>query len=697
MAALLEMNTSPAESEPAPQVKSPMRFTYASGSRPLEGYTIKRGVGRGGFGEVYFAVSDAGKEVALKLIRRNLEVELRGVTHCLNLKHPNLVALYDIRTDEHEDRWVVMEFIAGESLEDLIDRYPEGMPRELAMKWFEGICSAVNYLHDHGIVHRDLKPANIFIDDDTIKIGDYGLSKFISCSRRSGQTESVGTVHYMAPEIANGRYGREIDAYALGIILYEMLTGRVPFEGESVGEVLMKHLTAEPNLDAVDEPFRSVVRGAMAKDPERRINSAADMIAMLGGARPSQAASAGAPGAFAARPEAPVAPTLAATAAPSAGRPKRGSALAFFHRDPDPVWAGVTAAWEGMRKDLNYASWPVTGRIAFAVFCVVVFATMAPFWLVIGITLACAYFAYLTTRCIVRATTHAPVEAMPTMAFYPAARAAAIEPNDVAAEHRSASSASTSAAVRSTSGTRAPWRHRGQASWKQAAHQQLLSQSWRERASSVLGSMVAAGVVAPVASLLVCMMLAPELQLELTLWTATVTTAAAWALIVPGQLAEARMEDHAPLRFIHLLLGALVGLLAWALAESLYLQMPASRNFSPGPMETIASELFGQRFESLQSAYRSGMIAVPAALYAGFFGFLFAALRWWRLAESTRAARVSLWSTAWCAFIGWALTFFLWFPQPMGLLLAAVIAFAVQLSSPWLSPSRRRELAQKAA
>jgi hypothetical protein len=67
------------------------------------------------------------------------------------------------------------------------------------------------------------------------------------------------------------------------------------------------------------------------------------------------------------------------------------------------------------------------------------------------------------------------------------------------------------------------------------------------------------------------------------------------------------------------------------------------------------------------------------------------------LAESTRAARVSLWSTAWCAFIGWALTFFLWFPQPMGLLLAAVIAFAVQLSSPWLSPSRRRELAQKAA
>src|SRR5215213_3447116 len=175
MAALLEMNTSPAESEQALQVKTPMRFTYPSGSRPLEGYTIKRGVGRGGFGEVYFAVSDAGKEVALKLIRRNLEVELRGVTHCLNLKHPNLVALYDIRTDEHEDRWVVMEYVSGESLEDLIDRYPEGMPPEVAVRWFDGICAAVAYLHDHGIVHRDLKPANIFIDDGVIKIGDYGL------------------------------------------------------------------------------------------------------------------------------------------------------------------------------------------------------------------------------------------------------------------------------------------------------------------------------------------------------------------------------------------------------------------------------------------------------------------------------------------------------------------------------------------
>ena len=176
-----------------------------------------------------------------------------------------------------------MEYVSGESLEDVIERNPNGMPLDQAMWWIRGICGGVAYLHDHGIVHRDLKPGNIFSDEGTVKIGDYGLAKFISCSRRSGQTESVGTVHYMAPEIANGRYGREIDTYALGIILFEMLTGRVPFEGESVGEVLMKHLTAEPDLSALDEPYRDIVRRALAKDPNVRISTVNEIISLLPG------------------------------------------------------------------------------------------------------------------------------------------------------------------------------------------------------------------------------------------------------------------------------------------------------------------------------------------------------------------------------------------------------------------------------
>jgi phage shock protein PspC (stress-responsive transcriptional regulator) len=258
-----------------------MKFSYPSGSRPLEGYTIKRGVGRGGFGEVYYATSDAGKEVALKLIRRNLEIELRGVSQCLNLKHPHLVSLYDIRQDANEDRWVIMEYVAGESLDAIIERHPNGLPAHEAVGCFRQVAAGVAYLHDQGIVHRDLKPGNIFLDETSYKIGDYGLSKFISASRRSGQTESIGTVHYMAPEIANGRYGKEIDIYALGIILYEMLTGRVPYEGESLGEVLMKHLTAEPDLSIVPEAYRHVVSRMLCKNPEQRYHSISEALSDL--------------------------------------------------------------------------------------------------------------------------------------------------------------------------------------------------------------------------------------------------------------------------------------------------------------------------------------------------------------------------------------------------------------------------------
>jgi serine/threonine protein kinase len=90
-----------------------MKFTYPSGATPLDGYTIKRGIGIGGFGEVYFALNDAGKEVALKKIQRNLDIELRGVRQCLNMKHVNLISLWDIRTTGEGESWVVMEYVPG--------------------------------------------------------------------------------------------------------------------------------------------------------------------------------------------------------------------------------------------------------------------------------------------------------------------------------------------------------------------------------------------------------------------------------------------------------------------------------------------------------------------------------------------------------------------------------------------------------
>ncbi|MEZ6095436.1 MAG: serine/threonine-protein kinase [Pirellulaceae bacterium] len=260
-----------------------LRFTYPSGSQPLEGYTIKRGIGIGGFGEVYFAVSEAGKEVAIKRIQRNLDVELRGVRQCLNLKHVNLIGLWDIKSNDLGESWVVMEYVPGYCLRTRLADFPSGMPIEEAKDWFLSILAGVHYLHNNGIVHRDLKPGNIFFDQDqqVVKIGDYGLSKFISCSKRSGQTEAVGTFHYMAPEIGKGIYGKEIDVYALGVILYELLSGELPFEGESAQEIIMKHLTADPDLTRVPTEFHSGITGALAKDPEKRFKDVPSFLSEL--------------------------------------------------------------------------------------------------------------------------------------------------------------------------------------------------------------------------------------------------------------------------------------------------------------------------------------------------------------------------------------------------------------------------------
>jgi len=246
------------------------RYTYGSGARPLDGYTIKRAIGRGGFGEVYYATSDSGKEVALKLILRNLEVERRGVVQCMNLKCPNLLAIHDLKANDAGEAFVIMEYVAGPSLANVLANHPRGLPLAEVRAWLRGIVEGVAYLHDHGIVHRDLKPANIFMEEGIVKIGDYGLAKLITPGQVTEHSESIGTCHYMAPEVASGKYDKPIDIYSLGIILFEMITGRVPFEGETVGEVLMKHLTSRADVSGLPAPYQSIVARALAKDPKAR-------------------------------------------------------------------------------------------------------------------------------------------------------------------------------------------------------------------------------------------------------------------------------------------------------------------------------------------------------------------------------------------------------------------------------------------
>jgi hypothetical protein len=680
-----------------------MKFTYPSGARPLEGYTIKRGVGRGGFGEVYFATSDAGKEVALKLIRRNLDVELRGVTQCLNLKHPNLIALYDIRTDEMGDQWVVMEYVSGEALEDVIDRHPSGMPVDQAIWWMRGVCAGVAYLHDHGIVHRDLKPGNIFSDEGTVKIGDYGLAKFISCSRRSGQTESVGTVHYMAPEIANGRYGREIDTYALGVILFEMLTGRVPFEGESVGEVLMKHLTAEPDLSTLEAPYREIVERALAKDPQVRISNVSELLALLPGG------------------EGVVPPPRVAESSPTADQPKSQDAWPLS-RGP-VLKAADAAAMEGFKQ---VVTWKKSGADAAGSAGATGTPIEEPIWkairevfsgerlgdlspvkrglIIFGLVLLCVMFAdkvfsYAIPVLICYWIYYAIWSSMARREIAAAARksgaasgatAAPRAPNERAEQHTVAWAGGAAAAAPAQKVGRDE-RRRMRLSWRDRANQELAAKPLREKLSELFGSMLLAAVFAILASCAVPLLLANQPgseQAATFLWLALAGTLGSWAILIPTKFIEGKLEDQIPMRITLLTLGAIVGLISWGIGEALMLKTPGWNE----PVDVVHG-LISQ--EMLGWPKSNGVAPNPGlAVYIAYFSFLFLLPRWWRQAEYTRTARLSLWTVIVCISCAWLLHVFWWFPQPNGMLLAGVIAVSTQLASPWMPPSRRRALGE---
>ncbi len=259
-------------------------YQYKYGDRPLEGFTIQRAAGRGGFGEVYYAISDSGRQVALKAVQTYEQIELRGISQCMNLKSPHLVTIFDVKYNDKGRPFVIMEYVSGPALSDLLKESHGGLGTQKAAFFLREIGKGLSYLHECGIVHRDLKPGNIFYENGYVKIGDYGLTKAISTSHHVSHTITVGTVHYMAPEIGAGKYDRSVDIYALGILLYEMLTGQVPFLGSSPAEILMKHMTAAPDLSNIDEPFARVIRRALAKDPAERYQTVQEMVEDVFGA-----------------------------------------------------------------------------------------------------------------------------------------------------------------------------------------------------------------------------------------------------------------------------------------------------------------------------------------------------------------------------------------------------------------------------
>jgi serine/threonine protein kinase len=660
-----------------------MKFAYATGSRPLDGYTIKRGVGIGGFGDVYFAISDAGKEVALKRIQRSMDVEVRGVSQCLNLKHINLISLFDIKYDDEGQAWVVMEYVTGESLKDVIDRNPNGMPLSEVEDWFGQIASGVAYLHDHGIVHRDLKPGNIFVDEDTVKIGDYGLSKYISCSRRSGQTESVGTFHYMAPEIGKGVYGKEIDVYALGIMLYEMLSGSVPFEGESSQEIIMKHLTAEPNVDKVEERFRLVIRKALFKDPEQRYSSVTEMLRAfntLDVAATSSVSNKRIPPVRIPVAEATetlhimdenegieLGPLKEVVSVVAIDEPQLGAQPVVARPDaarPEPI---ANAVRQGSSKAM---SWWRDSKLTLPIKLLLILVIAGVFvvnyaWILpLGIFLGAAYLIYFGIYSI----------------------------TTLSSRNASQGSSSQTAIVGPTGGQRRRNANLQRRKWRQIARDELRSKHGTERLAELNGSFLVSAIAASLLGFVILKVgdinvldsSSSVYGWSLYAWLAIMCAASSWAILVVGKKWEGHEGSPFQRRFALLLMGLVMGGLAFVSSE--FLDVRRAGFLSLDSMQGT------QNWPSMYGPSGQPELGVFLIHFAAMF-FL---PRWWQQADPLRRSRLSVFRTGGCVLFAWILHMILPFPQPWGIMLAAAISVAVQLSSPHVATQERERYQQQA-
>ncbi|WP_251546280.1 Stk1 family PASTA domain-containing Ser/Thr kinase [Limosilactobacillus caecicola] len=267
-----------------------MKPGYIIGNR----YKIIRSLGEGGMANVYLAhdlVLD--RDVSVKLLRLDLRDDpqtkkrfQREAMAATQLNDPNIVGVYDIG-EEHGMQYMVMQYVEGTDLKKYIaQHYPIPLPQVLNI--MEQVLSAVESAHEHGIIHRDLKPQNILIDQNkNLKITDFGIATASFDNSLTQTNTLVGSVHYLSPEQARGSVAtKQSDIYSLGIILYELLTGKVPFEGENAVSIALKHFRDQiPSVTKVNsqipQAMANVVYKATAKDPKERYASAKEMAADL--------------------------------------------------------------------------------------------------------------------------------------------------------------------------------------------------------------------------------------------------------------------------------------------------------------------------------------------------------------------------------------------------------------------------------
>src|SRR5258708_2323791 len=267
-------------------------LSYLSPGQKVGKYDIKELIGRGGMGEVYRALNpDLNRDVAIKVLHPQVNESEESVRRFRQeaqaiaaLNHPNIVRVLDFHADG-DLVFMVMELIEGPTLQQVMKSYPKGIPQPLALQLFMHLAEAISFAHEHGVIHRDIKPANVLIADSTRPVlTDFGVAQVLGLTRITEAGASFGTPVYMAPEVAMGNPGRvESDIYSLGVLLFEIITGEVPFKGASVSQLLQEHLHAAPPLPSsiipdLEPMVESVILRALEKEPAYRYHSVRDMI-----------------------------------------------------------------------------------------------------------------------------------------------------------------------------------------------------------------------------------------------------------------------------------------------------------------------------------------------------------------------------------------------------------------------------------
>ena len=520
---------------------------------------------------------------------------------------------------------------------------------EVVRRWLAGMTAGIAFLHSRGLVHRDLKPANVFSDTGVVKIGDVGLSKFITPSRRSAQTQSVGTVYYMAPEVARGRYGKEVDTYALGIILYEMLTGHVPFDGESAAEILMKHLSETPDLTRLPPRIRPVIARALEKDPGQRFASIEEF---------AQAFDDAVLGKYVA--------TTAATPAMAAASVQR-SADVVGQTD-----SALAREW-GTLLRLSPREWVLVGAVCAPVTLVSLRAGPDGPWtwlygvwcLFLGVLFG---YVAVTARRWYRARGEA--QSPDAGGNVTGAVASSVRP-PIWDLNRPAGSVSIGPAAGGTARL---------AINPYAARQRVAQWMTAAALSTGLVTAFTAGI-ALVAPSLLSLKGAGDISPEAVALFSGTSIVGAWLAMLAGKVMDRGRpqypERDGSRRLALLFAGLATGAVAWGLG--IFLQLDGGTLFAGQHAEGVFRAL-GERPLIVGKA-AAQFPTLPG--YMVFFGGLFASRAWWRQIELRRDGRFYSSSVLMTIFVAWLWSVVFVFPQTWAMLWAAMISTTVQLASPW--------------